>query len=342
MLPTSATHGANSSSPPRVSGEASLISGNALLTVKGRFPSSDESAREFFSEILHRNWSRIENLNIEIHKMGSISDDLVRKIWYPISEPSKALKVFQVSNFGCAQPLSTHDRLFGDVAPKLWSFRCLGAEHTTFINAPWLVQLRLLDVNGPLEASPPLSMWLEQLRSMPQLESLSLREAFSAIEESEISSISLPIVQLPQLSDLTLCHELFPVAVFLGHIHAPPQCRLRVVITNCQMPLSSPGTSMIHRNLSAYAKLWKSHTLNFTVTYQKVLLRQDSLHRKYHPLFEIIFFPDNAGDFSRIFTCLNAFPPSDLVHITTLNLQMTQKMQSRYRYSKLSRLTSQH
>ncbi|CAA7267809.1 unnamed protein product [Cyclocybe aegerita] len=239
--------------------------GEAPLHVRGYQSSEGDTAFaafvHFLVYILEVHWSRIETLIVSIYPLSTYLPDA--EVWYPmkdfwslLSRPSDTLKTFR---FGCAYdehsppgPLA----LFSAHIPQLMDFRLTEYFRAGgYISAPWLSQLRHLDISAGYRADPPLtlSMWLEKLRDMPHLQSLTENSIFATPEES--IPPRLPVIQLPNLIDLRVTHGLYPATLLLNHIEPHPECRLIMYTPELNAPTPSTSQrSLINHILAKYAE----------------------------------------------------------------------------------------
>lgn len=205
--------------------------GDAVLCIKG-FCSADEGVDESVALlILDENWSRMQSVDISfitVKDWGSFKDLLFRIICRPAYRLEEFLLEIpswtHVENSNTMQRADLHlpsdFLLFDNKAPVLFT---LDAPQIKMdLRAPWLSQLQVLVLNGPI----PLNDVLQALAHMPLLKRLELDGDPYAIAHEHGLELSLQEVRLPLLERISLVIEepIKPHITFLTHIQTPPQC----------------------------------------------------------------------------------------------------------------------
>ena len=108
--------------------------------------------------------------------------------------------------------------LFGGITPRL---SCLELRRCGSWTSPLLRGLRYLDMRSP-SVYPSLSIWLDALDEMPQLEMLALEVASPAAHDSgQIPFDVKRTATLPSLTHIDICDEPRDWALALAHLNLP-------------------------------------------------------------------------------------------------------------------------
>ncbi|CAA7269846.1 unnamed protein product [Cyclocybe aegerita] len=236
--------------------------GTALLHVKATRGGHGATFSRLLGDILDAFWERIEILEVSAYFRSTYEGDL----WDPLARPSEVLKIFRVSLGDLEHPLQAEKTLFGNDAPNLRELQLIGTAYLRTnidLSSSWFSQLYHLDVSGSIfMPRPTLLEWLERLGGMPQLKTLSLSSIFQPVSEDPMP---LPVIQLPNLTDLQVKHDIYSSALLLHHIETPPGCRLRVITSEIVTSISYPARSrFIGEVLSKYSKRWFSANTKLT------------------------------------------------------------------------------
>ncbi|CAA7268948.1 unnamed protein product [Cyclocybe aegerita] len=300
--------------------------GDAPLAIVAEVYEDDTAHFGFFVDLLRTQWSRIESLEVYLH-----CDNLhtAKGVLSPIYQVSKSLRFFHLS---LSLPDDEYIRpskinLFDNDAPRLSYFSCsFGLE--SYFNAPWLSQLRHLEVRSPYDESinPSFLQWLEKLRSLPQLETI---EFSGGISHSYEGWESIPAVGLPLLRYIKIHDRLFPAALLLDRIDCPSTCGVKITTTDYDPPTTPFEVSFIHRVIAKYAEQWTTHMrhrtqLTFSMMYKAFMANQHPPNYLTPawlvPVFHADIYCAACAQLPLILPYLEAFSNCDFTHITTLSL----------------------
>lgn len=189
-------------------------SGASLLSVKGCFDGAnwDSVENQIILSFLEKYWDRIQDLNIQFTGLdGRFESDDWSKI---LCKPSPFLRCFdlRVSSPDLNDLLITHGdfnaTLFSGHAPSLQEFR--KGSIIAFSPAPWLAQLRILELNFEKQSTVPLNIahMLNGLNGMDLLEHLVLQIGKCANNSSErICRVRFPSLRRLDITSLDFEHS---------------------------------------------------------------------------------------------------------------------------------------
>ncbi|CAA7269841.1 unnamed protein product [Cyclocybe aegerita] len=276
--------------------------GISPLHVKGKQANKNPAFLPLLAHILDAHWERIDTLDGDL--------------WYPIARPSKALKIIRINLGALDQPIHSglSQTLFGNDAPELREVHFpMYLSANLYFYSSWFSQLCHLTVSNSTSAPrPTLLAWLERLCGMPQLQTLSLCSVFDPVLEDPMP---LPVVQLPNLTELQVSHDVYSAALFLNHIEALPECRLGINTFERSSTVEFPSRSLlISEVLSKYSQRWFSANTKYTnltleTIWGTLLMEQFEQNRSRFP--DPVFAASLDIDHNAFFLC-------NFRHITTL------------------------
>ncbi|KJA26695.1 hypothetical protein HYPSUDRAFT_36423 [Hypholoma sublateritium FD-334 SS-4] len=235
---------------------------------------STDIARCLF-EVLRENWHRVRNLAISVsdYEWGLNNAPL----WDWMYTPAPRLEMFDV-DFGIdsLEASRPYAPLFGDRAPSLHTFRGYSFWD---VKAPWLQQLRRMDIDQPFN----VYQTLVALQTTANLEILQI-DRLSKLRDP---TPPFPNVHLPQLTRLDLAAHFLKCVEILDHLEIPPNCSL----TYCPRDLNRRQFAQ-HRMtpmINALSKAARRHFKAITGTVLELCIGSQSLHF-YHREKGRIFF----------------------------------------------------
>ncbi|KAJ3503328.1 hypothetical protein NLJ89_g8484 [Agrocybe chaxingu] len=290
----------------------------------------------FLAYVLDVHWARIEILDVSTYFEGDYKGDL----WYPIARPSKALKAFRVALGALQQPIQSGETLFGNDAPRLREVQLIARfQANLYLSSSWLSQLCHLEVSGaPPTSRPTLLAWLEKLADMPFLRILRLYSAFNSVFEDRVS---LPVIELPNLTKLQVKQDLYSAALFLNHIKIPAKCRMCITISGIFTTPKFPSRDhLIVDVLSKYSKRWFSANTEWTnlalnlkvmlwqslsiVQFEENALEHDSTGSAVSKVFEAsVNVGDDDVEILELLPYFSVFSQCNFSHITMLSIRLT-------------------
>ncbi|KAJ3503809.1 hypothetical protein NLJ89_g8266 [Agrocybe chaxingu] len=304
--------------------------GISPLHVKGKQVKNNPAFLLLLAHILDAHWERIDTLDVVAYFEKNYKGDF----WYPIARPSKALKIIRINLGALEEPIHAGlgQTLFGNDAPELREVHFPMCFPTNlYFYSSWLSQLCHLIVSNSTSAPrPTLLAWLERLCGMPQLQTLSLSDVFNPVLEDPMP---LPVVKLPNLTELQVSHDVYSAALFLNHIEALPECRLGINISEASSTAEFPSRSLlITEVLSKYSQRWfsantKCTNLALETTWRTLLIEQFEQNRSGFPSMETPVFTarldvDYNVELQARLPYVNAFSHCNFNHITMLSIRI--------------------
>ena len=117
------------------------------------------------------------------------------------------------------------DALFGGITPRLSCLKLRTCDISW--KSPFLIGLRYLEIDYPFANSrPSLSVWLDALNKMPQLQTLSLHMASPVALSAPLPSSTRRTIPLPSLSVFDFTASARDCVLALAHLILPPLTRL--------------------------------------------------------------------------------------------------------------------
>ncbi|PPR06705.1 hypothetical protein CVT26_001371 [Gymnopilus dilepis] len=220
--------------------------GESPLIVKGGVFIARAHERDYFMFLLQHHWPRVESLRIRI----SGTRLLEKSAWDILYQPAPRLRNIHVHSrdgFDLA-PSQADMHLFENEAPQLEAFGSWKLNVMLQPELRWLSVIRRLDISYSQKMT--ISDWLEALKQMPRLESLSLLKALPDPSDAS-TSVS---VHLPYLTKIDLTGGLRACTVLMEQIFPSKQCRLSLNTFDEEEPIRTPDMALARKTLSRYLR----------------------------------------------------------------------------------------
>lgn len=234
-------------------------------------------------EVLRENWNRVRNLVlcVSYYEWGLQNAPL----WDWMYTPAPQLEMFDV-DFGIdsLEASLPSAPLFSDHAPSLHTFKGYSFWN---VRAPWLRQLRCMDIDKPYT----VYQTLVALQTATNLEYLRI----DRLAKLRDPTLPFPNVHLPKLARFDLAAHFLKGVEILDHLEIPPGCSM----TYCPYNLNRRQFAqhrmnpMIHALSKAARRYFEAHT----ATTLELCIGNQSLHfhhRDKHRIFFIWITSDNG------------------------------------------------